>query len=171
MSIPESTVITKSNIFTQVFANIFNLINTRSNVTDPNDSTGNRKFVYSHREPNFMGRNFSGYPCIIVGGADLSQNQKTVSSTKAFMGDEIVIIVMSQDKVSDGEGNPNGADFLNSISTDIVKILNANHPTLRNNGLKNMKINTTDFDWGDIDGKPTFRREITLTFNQLRAIV
>ena len=58
MSVPESVAITKSNIFTQVFANIFNLINTRGNVPDPNDSSGNRKFVYSHREPNYQSRNF-----------------------------------------------------------------------------------------------------------------
>ncbi len=170
MSIPESVAITKSNIFTQVFANIFNLINTRSNVPDPNDSTGRRKFVYSHREPNFMARNFSGYPCVIVEGVNMTQNIKTVSSTKAFQFDEINIIVMSQDKSSDASGDPSGADTLNSISDDIVEVLNANNGTLRNNGLSRREIDSTDFDWGEIDGQPTFRREITLTFNQLRTV-
>lgn len=170
MSIPESAVITKSNVFTQVFANIYNLINDRDNVPNPNDSTGNTKFVYSHREPNFMSTNFPGYPCIIVGGADLSQNEKTVSSTKAFMTDEIVIVVMSQDKVSDGSGNPSGADTLNSISDDVLEVLNANNGTLRNNGMSNREISGTDFDWGEIDGQQVFRREITLTFNQLRTV-
>ncbi len=170
MSIPESAVITKSNVFTQVFANIYNLINDRTNIPNPNDSTGNTKFVYSHREPNYMSTNFSGYPFIIVESTNLNIPKKTASTTKGFTSYEINIIIMSQDKVSDGSGNPSGADTLNSISNDVLEILNANHISLRNNGLRNMIISGTDFDWGEVDGQQTFRREITLLFDQVQVI-
>lgn len=168
MTIGTSVAITKSNIFTQVFTNIFNLIN--DNISNPNDSTGNTKFVYSHREPNFMSRNFAGFPCIVVEAASISQDVNVISATKAFMSDEINIIIFSQDKSSDGSGNPSGADTMNTISDEVLKTLNANRTTLRTNGLKNLTIGNTDFDWGEINGQPTFKREITLTFKQLQEV-
>ena len=171
MTIPVSVVITKSNVFTQTFANIFNLINNRSNVPNPNDISGNIKFVYSHREPNFMADNFKGFPLIVIEGINLSQDNQTANETKAIVSYEINLIIMSQDKNSDGSGNPSGADTLNSISDNIIKTLNANRVSLRNNGMKNMTINKTDFDWGEADGNPIFRREITLQFSQYQNIL
>lgn len=171
MSILSSVVITKSNVFTQTFANIFNLINNRSNVPDPNDSTGDRKFVYT-REPNFMSDNFEGYPVIYFDERKYSQKKKTADGTKAIVTDEIKIIVMSQDKHADSSGDPSGLDTLNNISDDILETLNnkINSMTLRNNGLSNKEFTSVDFDWGEQDGKKIFRRDFPLIFNSMRII-
>ena len=171
-TIQTSVAITKSNVFTQVFANIYNLINNRSNIPDPNDSSGNRKFVYI-KEPNFSSDNFQGFPLIIVQDEGHSQGNKTADATKAFISDEITIIAMAQDKEADGVGNPSGFATLNTISDYILEVLNntSNSRTLRSNGIRNKEFSAIDFDWGLVDNKPIFRREFHLRFsNQLRVI-
>lgn len=172
VEVPESVLITKDNLFVQVHANIYNLLNNRSNVPDPADSTGERKFVYT-REPNSESRNFAGYPYIVVPYPEFSQGNKTADGTKAFQDDSFEIIVMTQDKTSDSQGNQSGARQLADIKTNLLKTLNnkTNAQTLRNNGLRNRTIPSATFDWGEEDGKQIFRTEFNLRFNnQLRTI-
>lgn len=168
--VQEAVVITESNVFNQVIANVYSILNNRSNVPDPADSTGKRKFVYV-REPQ-LGRNFAGFPFIVVSHEDYSQGNKNADATKAFTRDTISIIVMTQDDNSDNSGNPSGAAQLDEISSNILKTLNdkTNSATLRNNGLRNKEFTSADFEWGEIEGKRIFRREFTLQFSGLRKI-
>jgi len=166
-----SATITASNVFTQSHANVYNLINDRTNVPDPNDSSGARKFVYV-REPLSMGRGFKGYPAIIVQPVDYDQGDdpKTVSGTKNVTGFEIKIIVWSQDRHSDSDGNSTGRATLDSISDSIAATLNANKTTLRNWGMKKLRIDTNT-SYTEDNGKAIFGREFTLIFTQLGCIV
>mgnify|MGYP001568902163 CR=1 FL=1 len=181
MTIESSTIITKDNYFTQVHANIFNLINNRSNVPDPaypNDTgtTRSRKFIHI-REPNYMSNNFdknAGFPFIIVPDPETSQANKTADGTKAFQDESFEIIIMTQDKSSDESGDPTGAQQMRDIKTNIKKILDnkTNAQTLRDNGLRNRTSPSITQEWGEIDGKKMFRTEFNLRFsNQLRTIV
>ncbi len=169
--VESSVAITKSNIFSQVHANIFNLIDNISNVPDPNDSSGNRKFVYT-REPNYKSRNFSGFPLIIIPDAEYGQGNKTADASKASATDVIDIIIEGQDKKSDGDGDPTGRETVYQITNKIIETLNnqINSQTLRNNGLRDMNPISTDFEFGEIDGQPTFKRTLTLIFNQFRTV-
>ena len=170
--VPASVLITKDNLFVQVHANVYNLINNRSNVPDPNDDSGNRKFVYV-REPNYMGTNFAGFPYVQVPYSEYEQGNKTVDASKAYTSDSFEIIIMTSDKSSDSEGNPSGARQMADIKTNILKTLNnkTNAQTLRNNGLRNRMFPSVTFDWGEVDGKHIFRTEFNLMFNnQLRRI-
>ena len=172
MSIAESVVITKDNYFTQIHANIFNLINNRSNVPDPNDTTGNRKFVHV-REPNYMSSNFVGFPFIVVPDPETSQENKTADGSKAFQSESFEIIIMTQDKTSDSDGYPLGAQQMRDIKTNIKKTLDnkTNSQTLRNNGLRNKTFPSITIDWGEVDGKRIHRTEFNLRFEkQLRTI-
>ena len=172
MVITISALITKDNYFTQIHANIFNLINNRSNVPDPADSSGNRKFVYV-REPNFMSLNFDGFPFIIVPDPETSQENKTNDGSKAFQSESFEIIIMTSDKSSDSDGNPVGAQQMRDIKTNIKKTLDnlSNSRILRNNGLRNKTFPSITLDWGEADQKPIFRTEFNLKFsNQLRTI-
>lgn len=169
MAVPISVLITKDNVFTQAYANVYNLINNRNNIPDPADAAGNRKFVYT-REPNFLADNFAGFPLIIVQDESHSQGKKVADNTKAFFTDETTIIVMMQDGIFK---TGDGFSILNSISDSILKTLNdkVNSQNLRDNGLRNKEFSSVDFDWGEVDGKPVFRREFNLRFsNQLRVI-
>lgn len=175
MTINTSVAITKDNYFTQVHANIFNLLNNRSNVPDPADSTGNRKFVHT-REPNYMSANFdrnAGFPFIVVPDPETSQDKKNADGTKAFQEESFEIIVMTQDKSSDETGDPTGAQQMRDIKTNIKKALDnkTNSQTLRNNGLRNKTYPSITQEWGEVDGKKMFRTEFNLRFsNQLRVI-
>ena len=172
MAIATSVAITKDNYFTQIHANIFNLINNRSNIPLPDGLPSAHKFVYV-REPNYLSRNFDGFPFIIVPDPEVSQDKKTADATKAFQSETFEIVVMTSDKNSDSDGNPVGTQQMRDICTNIVKTLNdiTNSKTLRNNGLRNKEFPSITLDCGELDEKPIFRREFSLRFsNQLRVI-
>ena len=164
-----SGTITTTNIFIQPHANLYNLLNNRSNVSDPNDSTGKRKFVYT-REPNFMSRNFAGFPFIIVPDPEYNQTDLMLSSTKSKTIDEFEVIIYGQDKVSDSFGDPSGRETVASISSSVLSTVNSNASTLRSYKMKNRKVKNTDFDWGEVDGKNIFKRIINFSFSQWRSI-
>ncbi len=154
--VTETAKITASKIFSQPFWNIYNLINNRSNVPDPTDATGKRKFVY-RRKPNF-GRNFAGFPCIIVratapisgpGSADRSKTMKEYSHD---------IEVYAQDTDSDTTGDPAGAETRDQIADSIGETFDsqANRKTLRVNGQSNIVYDVEIDDEAELDGKTLF---------------
>lgn len=161
MAILSSAIITKNSLFRQTHANVYNLINT--NVPDPNDSSGVRKFVYV-REPRTLGRDFLGYPIIVVNHVELSQDSGMVSGTKEITSYDIDIRIYTSDKTGDSSGDPTGAETLDVISDNVIKTLNGDD-TLRNYGMKNMSV-TGSYDWTELGGKTVFVREITLSFTQ-----
>ncbi len=174
MVIPPSASITYNTIYTQSHANIYNLINNRSNVPDParpNDAgtTHSRKFVYS-RKPRHKGRNFEGFPYIIIPYDDVTQGKATADASKANLIYDIDIIIITKDSDSDSSGSPKGGEQLSTISDDIIKTINANIKTLNNYGLKKPELNS-DNDYDELDGKTIFIREFILTFSGLQKVV
>lgn len=163
MTISSSGSITYEKIYSQSHANLFNLINARSNVPDPADSDGLRKFIYV-REPR-IGGNFAGFPIIIIPSFSVSQSNSSADASRALLTYDIDIRVWSQDKDSDSSGNPSGAEQLNLISDNIIKTINANRDTLRNYGMSNFGLSDSDFDYDEFEGKSIYIREFTLTFS------
>ncbi len=168
MAIASSSIITYEKIYSQSHANLYNLINTRSNVPDPADSSGNRKFVYV-REPRTLGRNFVGYPCIIIPSFSVSQSGSSVDRRMGWITYDVIIRVWTQDKDSNSLGNPSGAEQLNEISDDIINTLNnkTNRDLLRVQGLSNFEIINSDFDYDEIEGKVLYMREFTIIFSRM----
>lgn len=163
MAILSSSLINYENIYSQSHANLFNLINNRSNIPDPANLSGSRKFIYV-REPKIDSRNFEGFPLIIVPSFSISQKENSADMTRAGMVYDIVVRVWTQDNSSDSSGNPNGAEQLNTISDDIIQTINANRKTLINQGLMNFEMSSSDFDYDEIDGKVVYIREFIFTF-------
>lgn len=166
-----SEAITPTNMFRQVHANVYNLINDRNNVPLPSGLPTGHKFVYT-REPNYEATNFNGFPCITIPDPEYTQGGKVASATKAMTTDIIQIIVMTQDKKSDSSGDPFGREQMADICNSIISTLNnlTNSATLRRNGLSNKDFPSVPIEWPEIDGKPTFRREFSLRFRQMRRI-
>jgi len=165
MAISVSAIITKDNVFSQSYANLFNLINNRTNIPDPNDSNGLRKFVYQ-REPLTLGRGFYGFPFIVIPLTDVS-NKRFTNGNKKKMGYSFEIVVYTSDKESDGSGNPNAAQAINAISDNIIKTLDneTNKLTLREYGLKTLDISSSPVDWDELEGKAIFMRTFTLNYS------
>lgn len=170
--VSSSVAINYSNLFTQSHANVYNMINNRSNVPDPISSSGARKFVRV-REPKSFGRDFSGWPTIIIPNTGITQKNASVSATIAEVIYEITINVWTQDKTSDSLGDPLGASQLDTISDNILKTLNteANRKTLRNNGMSNFEIIDSPSDWEEVDGKFIFNREFTINFRNRTKVI
>ena len=167
MAIPDSTRIIKTKVATQPFANLFNLINNRTNVPDPNDTTGIRKFVHV-RMPH-IGNNFhntSGFPFIVVRNSKPSKLRSTVGLTKTFRAYDMMIEVYSQDKESDSSGNPSGAETRNDIVDSIISTIDdpTNRRTLIDQGMANLNYDMDIDDVDDVEGKITFTAEFDIRF-------
>ena len=169
MVIPDSAAIDYSKLFSQSHANIYNLLNTRSNIADP---TGirDRKFVYV-REPRAMATDFNDYPVIIVEPIDMTQVNADVKGDNPFITYTVMVRVWSADTTKDVRGNPSAAETMNNISNDIVKTINANRTTLRGYGMYNFEITDTDSSWEEVNEQMVFMREFTLEFRQREKVV
>ena len=166
MVVPDSARVTASKIATQPFANIYNLINNRSNVPDPVDTTGNRKFVYT-RFPH-IGRKFVGFPFVIVRRTMPSKGRNTVNLSKTFRSFDFIIEVMCQDKDSDSEANPNALVQCNDITDNIIKTLEnrSNRLTLINQGMANLEYDIESVDDDEFEGRSIFRSEFDIRFER-----
>ncbi len=154
--VTETAKITASKVFSQPLWNIYNLINNRSNVPDPDDDTGARKFVY-RRKPNF-GRNFKGFPFIIVRSTMPTSGTGTADRSKVMKNYDNMIEVYAQDTNSDATGDPAGAETRDQITDNISKTLDnpTNRKTLRGNGQSNIVYDYEADDEAELDGKTLF---------------
>ncbi len=161
----DSGRINASNIANQSFANLYNLINNRSNVPDPNDTTGRRKFVHV-REPN-KGRGFgrTGFPFIIVRRTKPGKGKSTVSLTKSFMAYDFEIIVTCRDSDSDSKGDAIGSEQCAIITDNIITTLNnaTNRKTLINQGMAKLEFDVEP-DEDEFEGKSVFISEFDIRF-------
>ncbi len=165
MTIAESGKITASTIASQPHANIYNLINTRSNVPDPADPTGIRKLVYV-REPR-IGRGSRLFPHIVIQRAKPSNLLSTANLTKSFMSYDFTIRIVCRDSDGDTEGNPTGAEQCADITDNILKTLNnaTNRRTLISYGMANLEYDI-ETDEDDFEGKSIFMTEFDLRFER-----
>jgi len=171
MAIPTSNLITYENIYSQSHANLFNLINARSNIPDPADSSGNRKFVYV-RMPRIDSRNFEGFPFIVVPFYSIPQKRSSADASTANLLYNPTILIYTQDNFnSDSSGNPIGAEQLNQISNNVAKTLNANIKVLANYGMNFDEIPSSDFDYDEIEGKNTYQREFILSYSGRKKVI
>ena len=157
----DSNKITSSNIVKQPFWNLFNLINNRSNVPDPNDLTGNRKFVY-RRIPHDLHKKF---PFIVISRTKPEKGNATADLSKNFYSFDFMITVYTKDEDSDGSADPLGADKADIISNDIINTFNpTNQKTLMNYGMHDLTYKI-DTDEDKLEGKAVFLTEFNISFN------
>jgi len=138
-----ATTVTKSNLYSEPWQNVYDLINSRTNVNDPVATSSKfRKFVYS-RDPDVKDSDFKGYPYIIVNLAEPEELDTAKSldrKSKHYLW-TVEIEVVASDR---GANNKNGKGriHLNAISDDIIETFNSvtNLNTLNNNLLYSFKI-------------------------------
>ena len=118
-----SAALDRTNLYSQVFWNVFNLLNTRTNVIDPRDATGSRQLVIAH-EPDF-GRGFQQFPVVVVNPASTSMGDLRMGDdlNRSVTG-EIIVEVWSTDTffrnntAADVHGK--GLTYLDALSDDII---------------------------------------------------
>jgi len=163
MSIPDSAKVTKSNLVRQSYANIYNLINNRSNVSDPADSEGNRKFIYT-RLPN-AGRAWECFPFIVLKRSRPAKRPGNAKGTYSKVDFNFSIFVYTKDGDSDADGNPLGSEQNEVITDNIIQTLNNldNKKTLIDQGMSQPEFDV-DTDEDEFNGKTVFVTEFDLRF-------
>ena len=172
MVILDSGRINATTVANQSFANLYNLINNRSNVSDPlnPDDTGttfSRKFVHV-RMPR-VGRNFStnaGFPFIIVRNTRPVKGNTTADLSKVFRFYNHIIEVFANDESADGLGNPEGAETRNDIVDSIINTLDKplNRKTLIDQGMAGLIYDIDLDDDFDVEGNTVFKAEFDIRF-------
>lgn len=164
-----SAALDRTNLYTQSFWNFFNLINNRSNVIDPKDAQGGRKFVYAH-EPN-LGRGFDGYPLIFMNPANVVRDEmQTADDLNAQISGTAVIEIRSTDAffrdntAADPHGK--GLTWIDQISDDIIQTFNSqsNRNTLRENNIGFVRLTSGNVDYVPVNGETVYIREFTINF-------
>jgi len=164
---PPIEKITFSNIVSQSWQNIYDLINTRTNVVDPLDSLGNRKMVYS-REPSQKGRDFTSYPYVIVHPVTADFVNRSLDSNKANVEWEIELEVHSSDNMLHKDHSGKGNAYANQLSDDVIQTLNdsTNRITLRGFGMSTIQPNLVSTDVVNIKGDIIFVRRFVIPFKK-----
>lgn len=163
--------ITKSSLVSQAWDNIKSMLDNRTNIPDPVDSTGNRKIVYS-REPDHKARNFAGYPYIIVHQPSLEQDRYSIDRSKATQIYEQEIEIRTSDYMPNSAYNGKGLNYTNQIVDDVLEYFGSSsaRSTLRSNGHFNLKLRVDRIDQINSDTELVFRAIIMLRY-ELRIAV
>ncbi len=164
--------VTYTNVFSESRNNIKDLIDTRSNVSDPiSSSTEFRKFVYS-RFPDVKSSEFKGYPFIVIQGSNPTTQSEGASldMKSKFIEFTVEIEVYSSDR---GYGNKDGKglEYMDAICDDVFQTLNnkTNRKTLQSNGLYFANLSSTSVQVQDIHNERVYYRSFILTLkNRMR---
>lgn len=148
MAINATAQVTKDSILTQAHANLYNLINNRSNVPDPifpNDTSGTERKLVWMREPLVASRNEGSQPYPFVVVPRMQYVPGTESSSDARNAMRIwrnVIKIVSKDKRTDSAGIPSGAEQCNELADAVLTALKnvENRLTLWRLGMGDVKI-------------------------------
>ncbi len=161
--------ITYSTILSQARENIYDIINSASNVADPiSSSAQTRKWIYS-RFPDVKASNFTGYPFIILTPANVTYSEdrgKSLDLKSNIVEWSIEINIYASDRSYNGGSEGNGYIHITDISDDIVKTFNdvAIKKTLMTNNIQFANIKSTSNDVEDIDKERIFYQSFMLTF-------
>lgn len=159
--------ITYENLFSEARNNVLSLISNTTNVPDPTRSIAEfRKWIYA-REPDVKKSDFSGYPFLIIPGADVQIGEKgSVDGKSKPVSHDIEIEIVTSDR---GWGGKDGQGLTNmdTISNNVMKtLLNlTNRKTLMGYGLYFTKPVSTPVVPEAIANEMTFRRSIMIGFN------
>lgn len=159
--------ITYLNLASEARTNVYNLINSYSNVADPTlMSTESRKWIYT-REPDVKASDFKGYPFIIVHLATPSIEEKGSLSMKSrIVNWDIEIEIVTSDR-GYGAKDGQGATQIDSISDDVLQTLmsKTNRLTLQGYGMYFALPKATDVVVEALGEELVYRRSIVASFS------
>lgn len=160
--------VTYANLFSESWNNVYQLINNRDNVSDPNSGTGqHRTFVYDS-EPDVKSSGFDGYPFVIVYPSVFEQEKIDRSSVDGKSKQVYWIVeieIVSSDR-GHNDAISKGRTSVDSISNEVIQTLNdaTNRKTLRSNGLYFVNPDGGSQNQEPLAKEKVFRRSIMLSF-------
>ena len=161
--------VSKTTLISEPWQNVFDLINSNSNVADPVTTAAEfRKWVYS-RDPNVKKASFQGFPYIVVNPATAifgeAGRAQSVDGKGRMVEWGIEVEVVSSDygaNNEDGKGNAHN----NAISDDILEVFNdsTHRQTLKDNIMFFSMPQVTSVSVEQFKETLVYRRSILLTF-------
>jgi hypothetical protein len=158
------TDISKSNLESVPYANIFSIIDNRTNISDPRGHT-DRTFVYDI-DPLMKGIGFSGLPYIILELPTLEFTHESTNRYYAFANWKQNITIRT---ARDGAANTRtdvGRTDIFAIGDDLQETLNS--PTilssLRTVGIQHIKIIKASTDLIVVDNKMMYESKYVLSY-------
>ena len=162
-----------SNLLSESWQNVYDLVDNRSNVADPlTSNTGQkRKFVYS-REPGMKKLDYKGFPYIVIYPSSLDFGDiTTCNGQKKDVNFTIQIDVRSNDS---GYGNNDGKGLQHNdaISDDVMTLFNSStaRKTLRTNGLFFSTPTVSGVNIIEDESTKIYTRTFILTFRALKKV-
>ena len=174
MTIASDSPITKDKILSLAHANVYNLVNNRSNVSDPSypsdsGTTRSRDNFVHVRMPDIGSPNFRGYPFIIVHPATVSFSKYSLEGTKSKAKWGVIIEVQSSDRRNVGVGAGQGMPHMDSISDSLIQLFNSqstqNH--FQDLNMFNSQADVNSVEVTNFAGERLFRREFIVKFENL----
>jgi len=164
--------VTYSNLLSESWQNVYDLINIATNVVDPTTSASEfRKWIYT-REPDIKANDFGQFPYIIVHPAGISfPGRKTVDRRKSLIAWMVQVEVVSCDREFNG-ADGKGATHNDAISDDVLQtFLNVtNRNTLSANSMKFSDPTATAALSEELANTLVYRRTIFLPFRTIKEI-
>ena len=159
-----SSQVTKSNVFSQSYINVFNLLNLRTNVKDPR-GTIQRKMFYK-RYPSVKDRSFQDYPFIVLFPINSTVINRVFDTTRADNEIRIEGEVVSSNRMDGDKNSGKGAEYLDSLCNNMFETLMdaSNKTTLRGYNMANIDLSFDDTDSDTREGISVFVRSFTISF-------
>ena len=160
------TAITSSTIFSNPYELVLSILDTRSNVTDPKDNTGARKFVYTS-DPFNKAFDFGEYPYLYVKFPVLDQTNHSANSKHHWMNYTMTLYART---IKDGSGNSRtdaGITDMKSIVDDILETFNKSSvkAQIRGAGMANLMIDLISADTIVSNQQDIFESEFEVDWN------
>lgn len=130
-----ATRVSYSTLSSQPWQNVYDVVNTRTNVADPLSISG-RKFVYSFREPDVNATGFQGFPYVIVKSPSYSPSRQTVNRKSAQQDFVCELEIVTCDR-GRNENDALGPAQMAAITDDVLQTFSdvTIRNSLRLNGL------------------------------------
>jgi len=163
--------IDKTNMLSQAWQNVYDIVNNRTYIPDPLSPGGGRKFVYT-REPNPKSNTFAGFPFIVLQQPLVSFDRESMNYKRKMTRYTIVMTVYSSDRLAMNQQPGDGVKYLNSISNDVIEAFNSStvKEILRPYAMDNLNIDCTGNDVIDLDEDVVFTRDFEITFYGKRSV-
>jgi hypothetical protein len=165
------TAVTRTNIFSVPFDNLFTVLNNRSNIADPRDATGTRKFVYD-AEPFVKAIDFSAFPYIVLKQPILSMDQASADSRHKWLRYRHQLLIRTAKLGSGGSRSDAGHADMQVIIDDVLETFNSVMVLsgLRSQGMFHLKAEVVAYDDIGTESQQAIYEstiEITYDFRQL----
>jgi hypothetical protein len=155
-----ATKVIKSNLLSESWQNVYDLLNDSSNIKNP---VGNKKWVYS-REPSVKSVDFSGFPYLVVSPSVVDfGDEQTCDGQLKSVNFSVQVDVVTSDSMRD---KGKGAVWNDQICDEIISLFNSSivRNTLRGNGLFFSVPNVSSVVVDEVSQTTVFRRTILLSF-------